>query len=196
MILYDYKDFYLLKDDFPNLYYDEKSNAVKGELDFSAHYRNVGKKNKDRWKIFPCLDTDDCLQGCYEVDIKLGDNLPVVYETSQKIKKIAEKLGKSYNDLHLYDNDYKCCLGLAKNNNIKLSTFIVNWVYPYFVWQAYYAKYNKVPPCGEYSHNFEVAKQEFFQNLRKLGVNDYCFCGSGKKYKYCHLPILKQDGII
>ena len=185
MILYNPEDFALLKNDFPDLYYDKKHNVIKGELSFSAHYKNKGKKGKDKWMIFPCFDSNNCLYGYYEIAIYLNTNTPIVYEISNKIKKLAEKLNKPKEDLHLYDNDYKCCLGLGINPNLSLSKFIANWVYPYFVWQAYFEKYHKVPPSGEYSHNILQAGIEYLQKIKNTGVNDLCLCGSGKKYKKC-----------
>ncbi len=178
MISYNKKDFLLLKNYFPDLYYDEKRNIVKGELSFSVCYKNQGREGKDRWVIFPHSNETDYLKGYYEIAIHLNDMLPIIYETnkikipvvyeiSNKIKALAKKLGKSYADLHLYD-DYKCCLGLGINKNLLLSEFIVNWVYPYFVWQAYFEKYNEIPPWGEYSHNIEDAKLEYrIDNLLK-----------------------------
>lgn len=186
MISYNTKDFSLLENDFPDLYYDEKSNTVKGELSFSAYYKNTGKKGKDKWMIFLCSDDCDCLQGYYEIEINLNTNPPIVYETSKKIPKLAEKLRKSKNDLHLYGNDNKCCLGLSINKSISLSKFITNWVYPYFVWQAYYEKHHKTPPSGEYSHDIETARKEYDNDIKNLGVNSVCRCGSGEKYKKCH----------
>ena len=194
VILYNKQDFSLLENDFPDLYYDKNHNTVKGELSFSACYKNTGKKGKDRWTIFLCSESDDCLQGYYEIQINLNNNPPIIYETSGKIQKLAEELGMPDNDLHLYGDDRKCCLGLGINPDISLSTFIVNWVYPYFVWQAYFAKYNKVPPCGEYPHNRQEAEIQYWKDVKNLGVNDPCLCHSGKKYKHCHG--IKNSGII
>ena len=60
---------------------------------------------------------------------------------------------------------------------------------------------------GEYAHNeegvWEALEEEFKSKDRikirrflsemriKRGRNDICFCGSGKKYKKCHLPRIK-----
>jgi hypothetical protein len=185
MILYNKQDFSILRKDFPDLYYDENNNIVKGELSFNAHYKNTGNKGNDRWKIFPCTSEKNCLEGCYEIEINLNTDTPEVYEPNGKIKKLAKKLGKSENDLHLYDSNSKCCLGLGINSSLSLSQFVVNWVYPYFVWQAYFKKHNKIPPCGEYSHNRYSAQKEYFYDMKNIGVNDSCPCKSGKKYKKC-----------
>jgi hypothetical protein len=185
MILYNKQDFSILTKEFPDLYYDKNNKTVKGELSFNAHYKNTGNKGNDRWKIFPCTSKKNCLEGCYEIEINLNANAPKVYEPNGKIKKLAKKLGKSVNDLHLYNGDNQCCLGLGINNNSSLSRFVVDWVYPYFVWQAYFKKHNKVPPCGEYPHNRKSAQKEYEYDMKSLGVNDSCPCKSGKKYKKC-----------
>ena len=36
---------------------------------------------------------------------------------------------------------------------------------------------------------------EFNQNYSKLGRNETCSCGSGKKFKKCHLPIFREKGM-
>ena len=38
-------------------------------------------------------------------------------------------------------------------------------------------------------------KDEFNQKYSKLGRNESCSCGSGKKFKKCHLPIFREKGI-
>lgn len=190
MILYNFEDFTLLKDAFPDLYYDEKSNTVKGEISFSAYYKNKGKKSKDKWVIYQCTKGDNCLQGYYEIEINLNTDIPTVREIGNKIINLAEKLRIPKEDLHIYSNSDKCCLGLGISQKLSLSKFIVNWVYPYFVWQAYFEKYRKKPPCGDYSHNRVTAEIEFLTDtlnkFKSLGANDLCPCGSEKKYKKCH----------
>ena len=63
-------------------------------------------------------------------------------------------------DLHLYPNDGSCCLGIfSKREDETLSEFVINKVFPYFVWQAYYEKFEKIPPCGEYSHDRQGVRE-------------------------------------
>ena len=38
-------------------------------------------------------------------------------------------------------------------------------------------------------------KEEFDNNYKNLGRNDKCSCGSGKKFKKCHLLIFREKGI-
>jgi ribosomal protein L44E len=42
---------------------------------------------------------------------------------------------------------------------------------------------------------FQAIKDEFNQKYSKLGRNETCSCGSGKKFKKCHLPIFREKGI-
>jgi hypothetical protein len=42
---------------------------------------------------------------------------------------------------------------------------------------------------------FQAIKDEFNQKYSKLGRNENCSCGSGKKFKKCHLPIFREKGI-
>jgi hypothetical protein len=37
--------------------------------------------------------------------------------------------------------------------------------------------------------------KDFDDNYSKLNRNDKCSCGSGKKYKVCHLKILREQGL-
>ena len=124
---------------------------------------------------------------CYEIKILLSETQngwPKVFETGGRIEKLAAKIGKPIIDQHVYPNDNSCCLGIDFNTQITLQEFILNKVYPYFVWQAYFDKYRKIPPCGEYSHGGK-GFAEYKQDLKDIGRNDPCICGSGKKYKKC-----------
>ena len=93
-------------------------------------------------------------------------------------------------DLHIYPSTKACCLGIRITPCRSLSEFFFEDVYPYFVWQAYFDKYRKIPPCGEYSHKngLKEAESDFKQEItsvKKLGRNFPCPCGSNKKYKKC-----------
>jgi len=188
MIRYDAQEFEKIQLVFPNLYYDKKDNAIKGELDFSACYEERPRKRGiDRWKIVPCSSGSNCLHDCYEIIILLDDTQegwPKVFEIGKRISRLAREVGKEIIDLHIYPHDNSCCLGICISSNIMLYDFVLNRVYPYFVWQAYFERYRRLPPCGEYSHD-EKGYQELMQDLRQVSRNDLCFCDSGKKYKRC-----------
>lgn len=160
-----------------------------GELDFVACYqKRQGKNRKYTWEIISCPLDENCIHDYYEIKILLDSSVkngwPKVFETGGRIEKLASQTGQKVIDLHLYPNDKSCCLGICVNPNITLTAFIYNIVYPYFVWQAYYHKYKKVPPCGQYSHG-RKGIEECLQQLETIGRNDKCICNSGKKYKYC-----------
>ncbi|MXZ48977.1 MAG: hypothetical protein F4Z13_07020 [Candidatus Dadabacteria bacterium] len=167
---------------FPGLYYDK--GAVRGEISFSARYELSGRKKKKKWIITNCSSGKNCIQDVYEIKILLNGQ-PKVFEVGGRIKKLAEKLGRPIVDLHLFPEDESCCLGIFLiNERETLSNFVINKVYPYFVWQAYFEKFGKTPPCGEYSHG-EQGKREFLKHVSDIGRNDPCPCGSGLKFKIC-----------
>ena len=167
---------------FPNLHYD--TGAVKGEINFRARYELSGRKKKEEWTIIPCSSGNDCIQDVYEIEIHLNGQIKV-FEVGGRIVKLAKQLDKPIIDLHLYPNDMSCCLGLfSPNTKETLSEFVIHKVYPYFVWQAYFEKFGKIPPCGEYPHG-KQGEQELQDHVLSTGRNDRCPCGSGKKAKNC-----------
>lgn len=171
---------------FPNLFY--KNGNIRGEIDFRAEYKCSGRKKNTYWEIVPCSSGDGCVQDVYEIEIDLHFYPPRVFETAGRIQRLAKKLGKQIIDLHLYPNDGSCCLGIfSKREDETLSEFVNSKVFPFFVWQAYYEKFEKIPPCGEYSHDRQGVR-EFNEYKANLGRNQLCSCGSGKKYKLCCLP--------
>ncbi len=158
---------------FPNLFLE--GNFVKGEINICAIYNgrklihNPNEKDKQTYK-------DTFVKDFYEIKIDLDTSK--VFEIGNKIEKCM--------DNH-FNQDNSCCLGLFKNPNPKkLLDFIKKYVCPFFVWQAYKQKYNKIPPWGEWSHG-EKGIEEFKNSLKNIERNDFCPCGSGKKYKKCCL---------
>ncbi len=110
-------------------------------------------------------------------------------------------------DWHTSDNG-ECCV-CSPLENIKMTTkpitilsFIENYVLRFYANQIYRREYGQYKN-GEYSHNaegvWEVFEEEFHTTNRKeifrlihqmnikRGRNELCFCGSGKKYKNCHI---------
>ena len=166
---------------FPGLYYDK--GAVRGEISFGARYELSGRRKKREWIITNCSSGKNCVQDVYEIEILLNGQ-PKVFEVGGRIKKLAEELGRPIFDLHLFP-DESCCLGIFLiNEGEPLSDFVINKVYPYFVWQAYFEKFGKIPPCGQYSHG-EQGRREFQKHVFDIGRNDRCPCGSGLKFKIC-----------
>lgn len=156
---------------FPNLFLED--DFIKGEINICAVYdgkkliHNPSTENKEKYK-------NTFVQDVYEIRVCLANSK--VYEIGNKIEKCA--------DNH-FNNDKSCCLGLFTKSKPKtLLEFIKNYVCPFFVWQAYKEKYKKIPPWGEWSHG-KTGINEFYQEINKIGRNDMCPCGSGKKYKKC-----------
>ena len=193
MIRYSTSEMREINRHFPNLFYS--GDVVKGEIDFSVTYKpSVSKKNK-YWEIVPCSAGDDCIQDVYEIEIRLNDlrdDKPKVFETGGRIINLARELNKPIIDLHLNPGNEECCLGIfLPNSSETLSEYILRKVYPYFVWQAYYSKYRKVPPIGEWPHG-ERGWQEFYKHILTIGRNQLCPCGSGKKFKTCCYYLLNS----
>ena len=167
---------------FPGLYYDK--GAVRGEISFGARYELSGRKKKREWIITNCSSGKNCIQDVYEIEIFLNGQ-PKVFEVGGRIKKLAKEIGHPIIDLHLFPEDGSCCLGIfLVNEKETLSDFVINKVYPYFVWQAYFEKFKKIPPCGAYSHG-KQGKREFQKHVSDISRNDRCPCGSGLKFKIC-----------
>ena len=186
MIRHSTSEMQAINRNFPNLFYSE--DAVKGEIDFSVKYQPSICKNVKYWKIVPCSSGHNWIQDVYEIEIRLNDlreDKPRVFETGGRIKRLAKELNKPIIDLHLNPGNEDCCLGIfLPNTNETLSEFVLNKVYPYFVWQAYFSKYRKIPPVGEWSHGVR-GQIEFARQIREYGRNQPCPCGSGKKFKDC-----------
>lgn len=203
LIEYSQKEFDKVKTWFPRLDYFPRDKTIVGRIDIGpCRYIEKQCGNLTEWEIEPCNQNAlECISGDYliEVDLKQknGNGYPRVFEIGEKIERLANKLGKRVIDLHLYPQDKRCCLGINIART-SLSEFILYDVYPYFVWQAYYYKYRKVPPCGEYSHEitglkeateYYKKKNEYYKGkiVGKTGRNKPCPCGSNKKYKKCCL---------
>lgn len=162
--------------------------VIQGEIAFSAMYV---QNKRGQWVIEACssIGEEKCVTGSYQIEIALDrEGIPHVYESSGKITAVAKRLKIQMHDLHI-NGDTSCCLDFFIHPTLTIKNFILNKVYPFFVWQAYYEKFEYAPPSGEYSHGIE-AKQEFFDDVKKIGRNDICFCGSGKKHKKCCMPLL------
>ncbi len=173
---------------FPNLHLI--NGAIQGEITFSAMYL---KNKRGQWVIEPCngYHEEKCVKGNYQIKIIVDkEGKPNVFETDGKITVVANRLEIPTQDLHI-NNDGSCCLDFAVHPQLNVKEFILNKVYPFFVWQAYYEKFKQAPPSGEYSHGME-AKQEFIHDAKRIGRNDICFCGSGKKHKKCCLLLLRK----
>ena len=183
---------------FPNLQYETDSQKIIGELDFCAAYDNkLGKLViDDRVRKANRLICD-----VFEIEIYLGipdrNGWPKVYEVGGRHHQIAKKCNVETIDLHFYSDDDACCLGLKfpDNRNLSIRGFLEELVIPFFYQLSYTEKFgiaaSRNDLWGEYSHG-EAGPREYRTEIsnfakRNPGRNDLCPCGSGKKYKRCHL---------
>ena len=187
-----------LESRFPNLQYEENSQKIAGELDFCAGYDNetgkviVGDSTK-KANRFIC--------DVFEIEICLslldGNGWPKVYEVGGRHRQIAKKCNVEIIDLHFHSDDDTCCLGLKFRDNRSLSirVFFEELVIPFFYQLSYTEKFGIAASqndlWGEYSHGVK-GRLEYLTEIsnfakQNLGRNDLCLCGSGKKYKKCHL---------
>jgi len=187
-----------LKVHFPNLQYDEKSRKIVGELDFCAVYNDESKK-----VIIGNLtdETDFLIRDVYEVEICLGDldmnGWPKVYEIGKRHCEIAQKCNVNIIDLHINPEDNTCCLGIKRpeSRTLSIKSFMYERVIPFFYRLSYTDKFGidraRKDLWGEYSHGLKGEIEHFLEIVdiarQNPGRNDPCPCGSGKKYKRCHL---------
>ena len=173
---------------FPKLHHSPERSEITGTMSFCSKYE---MKKNGLGNVVPAKPDDpDSFSGEYRIRIDLpSTGIPKVFETSGKISEVAQRLGMKQIDLHVFP-DGSCCLDYITTMmpaNLDIYQFITNKVYPFLAWQAYFDKYEMCPPCGEHSHNPAEALNELKADIRNLGRNDLCFCGSGKKFKRCCL---------
>ena len=188
---------------FPNLRYEANSQTIVGELDFCAAYdkesgkliindglRKVNRLIGDVFEIKICLGILD------------GNGWPKVYEVGGRHYQIAKKCNVEIIDLHFYSDDDACCLGLnfPDKRSLSIRGFLEELVIPFFYQLSYIEKFgiaaSRNDLWGEYSHGKE-GLTEYLTEIsifakQNPGRNDLCPCGSGKKYKKCHLDAVED----
>ncbi|MCY4623607.1 MAG: SEC-C metal-binding domain-containing protein [Chloroflexi bacterium] len=184
---------------FPGLRYDRESGVIAGELELRAAY------DSEREKLHiggddSTVGMDSYLCDSFSIRIELAaldrNGWPAVYEVGDRHARIAETEQVDAIDLHFYP-DGACCLGLQPlaDRRTTLKEFIDELVVPFF-YRLSYTEIHGLEAArrhlwGEYSHG-EPGLREYLSDLadiarRGLGRNDLCTCGSGRKYKRCHL---------
>jgi len=148
---------------------------------------------------------EDKLSDEFNIKIHIYKDYPLT------IPDIEELDGKIPKEFHM--NDIFFCLGVplemlmyAKNHSIE--QFLNRYLNSYLMSFMYYYKYG-ICPYGDRSHGshgkLEHLKEYFqeqndrmvFKLLKltineKVGRNEKCVCGSGKKYKRCHLNTIEN----
>ena len=169
-----------------------------GELDFRAVYDQVSGKVTIAGLA---EETDFLIQDVFEIEIYVDDldmnGWPKVFEVGGKYRRIAEKCEVPIIDLHIYPHNHACCLGLKYRDNQRLciEDFLDELVIPFFYRLSYTDKFGidraRRDLWGEYSHGDKGQIEHFLEIVdiarHNPGRNDPCPCGSGKKYKKCHL---------
>lgn len=150
------------------------------------------------------VDDDGGYWDNYEVSILVSSNypmeLPILLETGKKIER--------HEDWH--NREGICCLSTnAKmysvlGKNITLFNWLEKFAHPFLANHVYRIKTGNYAN-KEFDHGTEgiiqgyceifnvtteievIEKLKFICGSKKLGRNDSCFCGSGKKYKKCFL---------
>lgn len=172
------------------------------------------KKGKDFLKgILDIPDASGAVVGCFLVEIHSTEKFPY------RFPKLFEVGGDIQNspDWHKYD-DNSCCLTVEQEeiiicqHGITILTFIETIVKPYFANQLYRKKEGVY--LNEYPHGFAGVKlfyTELFKSSDytlwyqcsesafvkcKIGRNNKCYCNSGQKFKYCHLPVEERLHIL
>ena len=193
----------------PGLSYDTRGHRIIGTLEFSAEY-----DKKSGW-LTPLQEPTDqgngkAIHDSFEIEIRLEfqpsafNPWPPVIETGGRIQRIMEKHQiADIADLHCYPDlsENRCCLGIqaTTGSKIEIAKFVRELVVPFFYRMAYVDRHGlqaaRMDLWGEYPHSSIEAHRQYLaelQNMRKTGRNQPCPCGSGAKYKRCHLAEVEQ----
>ena len=188
---------------FPNLQYEADSQKIAGKLDFCAAYDNesgeviVGDSARQE---------EGFIRGNFEIEIDLevfdANGWPRVYEVGGRHRQIAKKWNIEIIDLHVFSDDGMCCLGIkyGDKRNYNIRSFLAELIIPFFYRLSYTEEFgiaaSRKELWGEYSHG-EKGQLEYLMEISNFANqspsrNDPCPCGSGKKYKRCHLDAVES----
>lgn len=160
----------------------------------------------EHWEINGAIDVIDdegSSWDTFEVKIFVPENFPeelfILQETGTRIPK-EEK----------WHNTFSCCVSTnaiiyhTLGNDISLLNWLVKFAHP-FLANYVYKREKEEYASGEFDHatpgivqGYErlfglTGAKEVLERLKilssvlRLGRNDKCFCGSGKKFKTCYL---------
>jgi hypothetical protein len=184
-------------DEYPNL-------TIKGEED-----------NRYLSGSINICDEGGMVIQSFFIEIRYSDGFPskfpILYEVGGYIPRDI--------DWHKYQDD-SCCVAVAPieticcRNGITINAFIKKHVIPYLANQFYRKNFGKYK--DEYAHGIKGLIESYQDIMRTsdmklwseylsyiiegtkpaIGRNSLCTCGSGKKYKHCHLKVLEDLKII
>lgn len=199
------REVFRLSQQQPCLNYDAQNNRIIGKLEFSARFDSYDGLLKPAPASEEGLDPM-VINESFEIEVRLSfqptayNPWPPVIETSGRIQDIMGKQGiANIADMHCYPglSENRCCLDfkIATGERINVPKFIGELVIPFFYRVAYVERYGLEAARNdlwkECPHDFRQAEREYLTELRDmrgLGRNMPCPCGSGLKYKKCHLP--------
>ena len=203
-ILLSHEDIQSVTLEQPGLSYDHRNHRIIGTMEFFAEY-----DKSDGWLTPASQSTDQgsgkAIQDAFEIEIRLEfqpsafNPWPPVIETAGRIQRIIEKHQiADIADMHCYPglSENRCCLSIqaATGYKIEIAKFVRELVVPFFYRVAYVDRHGlqaaRKDLWGEYPHSSIEAHRQYLAELssmRKASRNQPCPCGSGKKYKRCHL---------
>ena len=188
-----------LRSEFPGLRLDSEARVIEGELELRAAFDSEAGNLR--------IGADDAtasmesfLIDSFSIKIELDsldqNGWPRVFEVGARQERIAERERINSTELHFYP-DGSCCLGLQPlaDRRTTLQEFVDEMVVPFF-YRLSYTGHHGIQAArqllwDEYAHG-EEGLQQYVSALSEmasqgLGRNDPCACGSGRKYKRCHL---------
>ncbi len=193
-----------LTSEFPGLSCDSEAALIEGELELRAAYDGEAGKlligcddATERMETFLC----DSFSIRIDLDSFDQNGWPKVYEVGGDHERIAVRERIDSFDLHVY-RDGSCCLGLQllADRRTTLREFMDEMVTPFFYRLGYTDRYGiqaaRQHLWDEYGHG-ELGFQQYLSSLADIAMqclrrNDPCACGSGRKYKRCHLGEIKR----
>ena len=188
-----------LASEFPGLGCDSEAALIEGELELRAAYDGeAGKLLIGSDDATASMETYLCDSFSIRIELDSLDQngWPQVYEVEGRHERIAEQERIDGIDLHFFGNG-SCCLGLQllAERRTTLREFMDEMVIPFFYRLAYTDRYgiraSRQHLWDEYDHG-DLGFQQYLSSIadiakQGLSRNDPCACGSGRKYKRCHL---------
>ncbi len=169
------------------------------------------KGNKFKYRVmgdFPIVDGDGVMWETFRASIYFKPVYPYGFALLQEVSTNIPR----HEDRHISMDGYCCVCGLLESlemesKAITLLEFIQKYVIPFFANQVHFEHFGYFLN-GEYSHH-DVGVWEELESIlgipdrlkiksilkyinTKPGRNGICFCGSGKKVKFCHEEIYQK----
>jgi len=193
-----------------------KQQLIRDAEAVVARHPSLSIKLKDEYPVkifgnFIIEDDQGQPQGNFDIEVQVPAAYPYAFPT---LKETSEKILPRTQDRHIDVNGIICyenprILELSQHQGISLVDFFRRYVQPFFCWQLLY-DIEGPGLLGGWSHGNKGIK-EFYEDALKTnderairailsaiithslpGRNDACMCGSGKKYKRCHVTLIQE----